>query len=92
MNKGTLRNRGGQIVAYADDVVIMAKRRDILTQMVEELIQEGKTVGLSINENKTKILRLGKNSTNREVKVGRYKFEEVSKYKYLGVMLSSTLR
>lgn len=51
VNKRTLRTGGGQIVAYADDVVIMTKRREIMKN-IEEIVHEGEKIGLKINETK----------------------------------------
>lgn len=89
VNKGTLRARGGQVIAYADDIVVIAKRREILSEMVEEIVNEGNKVGLKINENKTKIMKFGKdNEAKGYIKIGRHEFEWVNKYKYLGIVLS----
>lgn len=90
INKGTLRTRGGQIIAYADDVVVITKRRDIMTKMLNEIITEGNKVGLKINNEKTKIMRLGKIKGDKQIKIGDKLFEEVDKFKYLGIMLTNT--
>ena len=89
INTGTLRTRGGQIIAYADDIVLVTKRRKIMKDMLSEIIEEGKKIGLEINEDKTKIMRIGKKLETREIKIGQYNFEEVDKFKYLGVTISS---
>ena len=46
-------------------------------------------MGLKINEEKTKIMRLNKEYRTGRIKLGNYSFEEVKKFKYLGVMLTS---
>lgn len=89
INKGTLRTRGGQLLAYADDLVLMAKRRDILTNMVDELITEGQKVGLRINKDKTKIMRIGNKDTAERIKISNQEYQEVDRFKYLGVMISN---
>lgn len=87
IKKGTLRTRGGQIVAYADDIVLITKNRSIMLEMLKELIAEGKKMGLKINENKTKMMRPDKECTNGRIQLGEYIFEEVDKFKYLGVIM-----
>lgn len=89
INKGTIRSRGGQLVAYADDLALITKRRDIMTNMLEVIIEEGKKIGLKINDSKTKIMRLGKELGNKKIKIGSHEFEQVDKFRYLGIMLSS---
>ena len=87
VNKGTIRTRGAQIIAYADDLVLVTKRRDIMVRILEEIIEEGKKIGLKINKNKTKIMRIGKELGVGSIKVGREEYEEVRKFKYLGVTI-----
>src|SRR3978361_2577824 len=41
INKGTVRTRGGQLVAYADDIVLITKRRRTMKEMLEEITEEG---------------------------------------------------
>lgn len=90
INKGTLRTRGSQIIAYADDVVVITKRREITHKLVQEIIKEGEVVGLKINEAKTKLMRVGKkDQKNKSIKIENYTFEEVDKFKYLGVIISN---
>lgn len=69
ISKGTLRTRGSQIIAYADDVVVITKRREITHKLVQEIIKEGEVVGLKINEAKTKLMRVGKK--DQKIKVLR---------------------
>ncbi|KAI4471641.1 reverse transcriptase (rna-dependent dna polymerase) [Holotrichia oblita] len=76
VKNGTLRTRGGQLKAYADDIVIAAKRRDIMCSVLQEIAEEGRKIGLNINVNKTKILRIGKPIKKREVRVGEYIFTQ----------------
>lgn len=89
INKGTLRTKGGQIIAYADDIVLVTKRRRIMKDMINEIIEEGKEIGLRLNEDKTKIMRFGRKVESGAVKIGEHTFEEVETFKYLGVTISS---
>lgn len=90
INKGNLRTGGGQIIAYADDIVIMAKNRSITKKMLEEIADKGEKIGLRINEEKTKIMTIGRQTGKVSIKIGRYKIEEVETFKYLGIMISKT--
>lgn len=90
INRSSIRKNGGQIIAYADDVVIITKRRDIMENMIEEIIYEGNKIGLQINESKTKMMRCGKKKGENKIKIGEHEFIEVDKYNYLGVMITNT--
>ncbi|CAG9829791.1 unnamed protein product [Diabrotica balteata] len=90
INKGNLRTRGGQIIAYADDIVIIAKNRKIMKEMLEEIREKGEVMGLRLNQEKTKILRLGKKPMKEKIKIGSSEFEEVEYFKYLGVTISKS--
>src|SRR3978361_2237095 len=43
-----------------------------------------------INEDKTKIMRLGKKAEDERIRIGGFSFEVVEKFKYLGVVVSNT--
>lgn len=90
VQKGNLRSGGQQIIAYADDIVIITKSRKILEDALQEIAVEGKKTGLQINENKTKIMIYGKKGKSSTVKIGSFEFEKVEKFKYLGVTITST--
>src|SRR3978361_1936150 len=90
INKGTVRTRGGQLVAYADDIVLITKRRRTMKEMLEEITEEGGKMGLKLNEDKTKIMRLGKKAEGERIRIGGFSSEVVEKFKYLGVMVSNT--
>lgn len=90
ISKGTLRTRGGQLIAYADDIVLVTKNRRIMKEMLLEIVEEGAKMGLKLNENKTKFMRVGKNPENGKIMLGKYSFDEVTVFKYLGVMLMNT--
>lgn len=53
-NGGHIMNRSYQILAYADDVTIMARSSRSLVQIAQKLFERAKEVGLRINEEKTK--------------------------------------
>lgn len=88
-NKGTLRTREGQIIAYADDIVLITKNRRIMENMLEELITKGEEMGLIINQEKSKIMRFDRKFENKKIKIGVHAFEEVEKFRYLGILLTN---
>lgn len=74
-----------QIIAYADDVVIIARNVRALRETFTQLKQAAEERGLKVNENKTKYMRQQKNkSKNQDLRIGKYVFEEVQTFKYLG--------
>jgi len=81
------------ILAFADDVVIMAENIQDLKELTKTLIEETKKVGLTINEKKTKFMKINREQDvlrEEELNVENYKFGEVKHFTYLGVILSST--
>lgn len=60
-----------------------------MKDMLNELLEEGKEIGLRLNVDKTKIMRCGRKVGNGAVQIGEHCFEEVEKFKYLGVTISS---
>lgn len=44
-HKENIKTGEEQIIALADDVVTMSKRRDILTRIVEKILIEGEKMG-----------------------------------------------
>jgi len=51
--QGNLFGRCGQIMAYADDVVIMGRRLQDVKEVLASLDQQTDNMGLEINEKKT---------------------------------------
>ncbi|XP_056632297.1 uncharacterized protein LOC130442196 isoform X3 [Diorhabda sublineata] len=67
-NKG--ESGGGQIIAYADNIVLVNKRKSIMETILKEIVTEGKRMSSKINENKTKTMRFGKQCQGGKVNVG----------------------
>lgn len=80
------------ILAFADDVVILSERMGDLSMLAEIFIEECRTVGLELNEEKTKIINFGRNANNRnvEVKIANYSIGCTDSFKYLGVTVNSS--
>lgn len=66
---------------FADDVILLSDKCEILEKMASELVAECEKVGLEINTSKTKLL-----STNPNAKIvlNNTEIEKVDEYKYLG--------
>jgi len=77
------------IVAYADDLVIIAENEESLKQSTKELIMAGKEIGLHINGDKTKYLILSRqHHTTRQLEIEGFSFERIEHFKYLGAWVN----
>jgi len=82
------------ILLYADDIVLIADSEVHLQTMIDKLYEWCKKWRLRVNINKTNIVHFRSKSqanSNFEFHYGLQKIEAVSKYKYLGVILSEFL-
>lgn len=76
-------------IDFADDLCLMAHKKTDITRKLEKLQVEGSRVGLKINMDKTKEMRL--NSRNQEaLMVGEKEIERVEQFQYLGSIISTT--
>lgn len=74
------------IATYADDLIITGKTEDRVRNTAKKLIEEGKSIGLNIDEDKTKYLIVSRRQHHQnEISVEDMTFEKVSNFKYLGV-------
>ncbi|VVC41593.1 Reverse transcriptase domain [Cinara cedri] len=78
------------ILAYADGIVIMGETRDEVINTASKLLKASKTIGLRVNEEKTKYLTVARRSPNIDhITVDDYIFKKVEVFKYLGVNINS---
>lgn len=87
--RGTIITKSIQLLAYADDIDIVARTLPEMTRAYTELAGAANSYGLQINEEKTKIMpvttsprvihNLGQNFT-----IGTENFEVVQEFTYLG--------
>ena len=76
-----------QVIAYADDLALVAKNKRVLTEKLTMISTEAEKRGLEINRVKTKYMKIGgkeNGSQNGEVTMGKFKFEAVENFRYLG--------
>lgn len=91
--KGTIRTRQQQIIAYADDIVIIARTKEALTQTFTAMEKAANSIGLKTNSTKTKYMRLQRNTKlqGSKIKIGEHEFEEVSAFNYLGMQINNKM-
>jgi hypothetical protein len=80
-----IENRRLSNLRFADDVVLFAESKNELIEMIQSLKVASKTVGLEMNEEKSKIIN---NSGDDDYYVDGSKIEVVEDYKYLGQVIS----
>jgi len=91
--KGIKMNNNNEltVVAYADDIVLIAESEDDLRNTTSTLLNEGKEIGLKINESKTKYMILSRRNHNiNYLKVDDHKFKRVQSFKYLGTEINES--
>ncbi|KAJ4433364.1 hypothetical protein ANN_15623 [Periplaneta americana] len=89
---GTIYNRMVQILACADDVVIIIRSTVDLQRTLLQLVEEGEKLGLSVNQRKTKYMIATRNKNkwgnSKDITIGDYNFERVTNFKYLGSIIT----
>ncbi|KAL4126538.1 hypothetical protein QTP88_010759 [Uroleucon formosanum] len=80
------------ILAYADDIVLMADSKDKLKEQSKQLINAAKRVGLEINAEKTEYMVVQRHEQigcrNEVLEVENYKFKRVQQFKYPGTLIT----
>lgn len=77
------------LLAYADDIIILGKSKHDIEERARKLINYSSSMGLVINENKTKYMMMTRNATTKgNLHVGDLTFEQVGDFKYLGVNIN----
>ena len=77
---------GGQIihiVKYADDLVLLAKEENVLQKMIDKLIEIGGCYGMEMNVEKTKVMRISRQSFPVKIMIDQKQLENVESFKYL---------
>ncbi|KAI5714830.1 hypothetical protein M8J77_006182 [Diaphorina citri] len=90
MNTGITIGEKFNILAYADDVILIGKSEDEIKEMLTVMINTIKPFGLEVNFEKTKYMIFSReeNTNTQTLNIGRHNLERVENFKYLG----STLR
>ena len=83
---------GGQIiqtVKYADDLVLLAKEEKVLQGLVDKLIETGRCYGMEMNVEKTKVMRISRQSIPVKIMIDQKQLENEESFKYLGSILTN---
>ncbi|KAJ3667210.1 hypothetical protein Zmor_002610 [Zophobas morio] len=90
--EGTIINKSVQIIAYADDLALIARDKESLSKLLAVITNEASKRGLDINVEKTKYLSTSKRQEGRdkkEIVIGNFKFEIVENFRYLGSIIDN---
>lgn len=88
--RGTIRNKETQLVAYADDVVLISRSEESMAEVLQNIEEAAKEMRLIINCEKTKYMKCERtsNDTRKEIKINKHVFEKVENFNYLGVQIN----
>ena len=89
--RGIIFYKSFQLMAYADDTVITGRSLASVKEGFQLLEEASKEVGLVINEGKTKYMAAANTQNCSKpcaTEIGRYSFERVDSYTYLGSLVN----
>ena len=75
-------------IDFADDVALLSQRHNSMTQKLEGIRETAAMIGLKINIQKTKSLRVNQGN-NANFNIGGDEIQDVEKFTYLGSIVSS---
>ncbi|GFR90474.1 UPF0469 protein KIAA0907 [Elysia marginata] len=75
-------------IRYADDTVILAESEEQLQAMLDRIVDKCKEYGMDISAKKTKTMHIGRDTKTLTITVGNAVLQQVSKYSYLGHMIT----
>jgi len=77
------------VLGFADDLNLIGNSKETVMNNAATLIDKAKTVGLTVNQDKTKVMELLGN--DHEIFAGKgLVFGKVNQFKYLGAIITST--
>lgn len=80
-----------KLLAFADDIMVIGVTRTEINTKTVDLIMGAKSIGLEINQDKTKYMVMGRKIGNiPNLIVDSYTFQTVTYFKYLGTNINNT--
>jgi hypothetical protein len=76
-------------VKYADDLVLMAKEEEVLQGMINKLIETGRCYGMEMNVEKTKVMKISRQTSPVTSMIDQKQLENVECFRYLRSMLTN---
>ena len=72
-----------------DNLVLLAKEKKVLQDMIDKLIEIGRCSGMEMNVEKTKVMRISRQPFPVEIMIDQKQLENVESFKYLGSILTN---
>jgi len=76
---------GGQIIhtlKYADNLVLLTKEEKVLQDMIDKLIEIRRCYGMEMNVEKTKVMRISRQTFPVKIMIDQKQLENVESFKY----------
>ena len=84
---------GKHQLVYVDDINMLGENLQTVRENAEIFIKASKDIGLDVNSEKTKYMITSRHQNvtqNQNIVIGNLSFENVEKFRYLGVTVTNT--